>query len=629
MCGIAGVINSFSASGQARQMINMLSHRGPDNVGIWSCDRTSLSHSRLSIIDLSVAANQPFVKHNLVIIFNGEIYNFKKLRNDLESLHITFRSNSDTEVLLEGWRVWGINLLNRLRGMYAFAIYDDEKKEAYICRDPFGIKPLFYSSHNGTFYFASELKAIKSVLPSLQINYTAVVSSLLYSWIPESQCIYEHVKKLAPGHYLKIDQKGKYSKHCFWSAKDELTGIANADVDPIQNLEEVLYDSVRSHLVSDVSVNAFLSGGLDSSLVVAMATREIGPLDCYTIRFEQKDQNFEAMTDDSRYARIVAKKFNCNLHEIQISPDIKSLLPKIVQILDEPIGDAAAINTYLICESARKAGVKVLLSGMGADELFAGYRKHYANVLAAYYRHIPLIARQTLIEGLLDLIPVAGRETGHKFIRWSKRFVKFAGLPEEESFQQSYSYYSQLEMETLAPELAGLLGVTRRKHSEYFYAGWPADLVNRMCFTDLNLFLPSLNLTYCDRASMAASTEIRVPFVDKRVVEAAFQIPGSLKIRGNSGKYILKKVAEKWLPQEIIKRPKSSFGVPLRSWIRNDLRGIVDEYVLGANGLSGRGFLDKAELRKIVDSDRSGRYDNAQKIWHLLTLEQWFRNHAN
>ena len=629
MCGIAGAINISSAKSQAEKMIRKISHRGPDHTGVWSHNGIALAHARLSIIELSSLGNQPFEKHQFVLSFNGEIYNYKSLQKELTAYGVNFNSDSDTEVILEGWRYWGINVLNKLRGMFAFAIHDRKTSETFICRDHFGIKPLFYLAKANTFYFASELKAIETVSPSLDVDYSAVLSSLLYVWIPESKCIWKQVKKLTPGHYLKINKNSEYTEHSYWKSAEELTHLPIFEGDAVDYLETVLYSSVKSHLVSDVPVNAFLSGGLDSSLIVAMATKELGPLDCYTIKFGKRDQDFEAMVDDVHYARIVAQHFNCQLHEIEVQPDISELLPEIVHFLDEPIGDAAAINTYLICDAARQQGVKVLLSGMGADELFGGYRKHYANIIAKRYRRIPKFLRQFGIEPLVKALPVASKKRGFRICRWAKRFIKFAGLPDEQAFHQSYTYYNQVELSSLvSPDLMEYFPALREEHQNLFYAGFADDFINQMCLTDVNLFMTSLNLTYSDRASMAASIEVRVPFVDKEVVKAAFQLQGSHKIKGKQGKYILKKVAENWLPKEIIYRPKSSFGMPLSAWIRSDLKEMVDDYVLSQQGLAGRGFLDKKELQNIIESDRKGLQDYAQKIWHLLTLEQWFRNHA-
>jgi asparagine synthase (glutamine-hydrolysing) len=382
---------------------------------------------------------------------------------------------------------------------------------------------------------------------------------------------------------------------------------------------------VAAHLVADVPVATFLSGGLDSSLITVMATHHNTDIDSYTISFRDEDQRYEDMPDDFAYAKKIAGEHGIRLHEVELAPDVADLLPKLVHHLDEPIGDAAAINAYLICDAARQAGVKVLLSGMGADELFGGYRKHYAALLASRYRRIPAGLRQNMIEPTIKRLPVASRNRGYRLTRWARRFIDFAGLPEEAAFRRSYTHYDEAQLgELLAPELAVHIDGLINEHREV-YSDYPGeDQVNRMCLTDARMFLPSLNLAYTDRASMAASTEVRVPFVDKHVFQAAFAIPGSDKIVGRERKAILKEAALPWLPKEIAYRPKGLFSAPLRAWIRRDLQEMVEEHVARGD-LVESGMLDKNEVRTMIDDDRSGMTDRSKEIWQLLTLELWQR----
>jgi asparagine synthase (glutamine-hydrolysing) len=390
-------------------------------------------------------------------------------------------------------------------------------------------------------------------------------------------------------------------------------------------LGQVMEDSVAAHLVADVPVATFLSGGLDSSLITVMAMRHNREIDSYTISFRDEDQRYEDMPDDFAYARKVAGEHGIRLHEVELAPDVADLLPKLVHHLDEPIGDAAAINAYLICQAAREAGVKVLLSGMGADELFGGYRKHYAALLASRYRRIPNGVRGNLIEPAIKRLPVASRNRGYRLTRWARRFVDFAGMPEEAAFRRSYTHYDEAQlMELLAPELAVHVDGLIDEHSEVYAAYQGEDQVNRMCLTDTRMFLPSLNLAYTDRASMAASTEVRVPFVDKNVFDAAFAIPGSDKIVGRERKAILKEAALPWLPREIVYRPKGLFSAPLRAWIRRDLQEMVEEHVARGH-MVDTGMLDKTQVRTMIDDDRSGMTDRSKEIWQLLTLDLWLR----
>lgn len=615
---------------QLERMAASQAHRGPDHTGFLLDDEVAFTHQRLSIVDLDARSHQPMTKGSLTIVFNGEIYNFRELRAQLER-DATFTTTSDTEVVLEAWRKWGPACLQKLRGMYALAIHDATMKETFIVRDPFGIKPLFYSPiAGGGLAFASELKTLEAHNAGrLSVNPEAVLASLLYVWIPENLCIWNEVHKLAPGHYLHVVRGGTFSLVRYWQPLDHIEDQPSLvdESTAIDALERCLKSSVDAHLIADVPVNSFLSGGLDSSLIVAMAREELDTLDCYTIKFTEEAKKHEAMPDDAFYATKVANALKVKLNVIEVQPDITELLPKIVHHLDEPVGDSAAINTLLICEAAHANGVKVLLSGMGADELFGGYRKHLANQFAARYRILPSALRRSLIAPLVRRLPVASAKGGFRVARWARRFVDFADLNEADAFLRSYSYFSPDELAELAGSRStAAIGRIVDHHHSLFTALAGRSLLDRMCYTDTQHFMTSLNLSYTDRASMAASTEVRVPFIDKEVMQVAFQISSKLKIKGRTAKYVLKKVAERWLPKEIIYRPKASFTMPLRAWIKSDLREIIDDYVLSPQGLAGRGLLDGKILREIVEADRAGKADNAQRIWQFLTLEQWLRN---
>ena len=391
----------------------------------------------------------------------------------------------------------------------------------------------------------------------------------------------------------------------------------------------MLEDSVAAHLVADVPISTFLSGGLDSSLLTVLAARHNRDIDSYTISFRPEDRRLEAMPDDLAYARKLADRHGIRLHEVEIAPDVADLLPRMVHTLDEPIGDAAAINAYLICRAAREAGVKVLLSGMGADELFGGYRKHYAGLLAARYRRLPGVIRHRVVAPAVDRLPVAGRRRGYRSARWAKRFVAFADLPEEAAFRRSYTHYDVEELQQLLdPELWPAVDQLVTEHAAVYNEGPADDQVNRMCYTDTRMFLTGLNLAYTDRASMAASTEVRVPYVDKEVAAAAFAIPGSAKIVGRERKAILKQAAEAWLPREIVYRPKGLFSAPLRAWIRRDLTDMVEDLVAGGT-LVTSGLVDKQMVRTMIDDDRRGAADRSKEIWQLLTLELWYRQQGH
>jgi asparagine synthase (glutamine-hydrolysing) len=628
MCGIAGCYQQADGHKLVDVMSDRIAHRGPDAAGIWSHedDRVAaqLGHRRLSIIDLSAAADQPLSKNGLTIAYNGELYNYRELRAELMARGTRFSTSSDTEVVLEAWRAWGPEALPRFRGMFAFALLDQGTGDLVLARDPLGIKPLYYLPRGGGVVFASELKALVAALGSeLRIEPGALVASMLYYWLPEQRCAIDGVRKLPGGSWARFRPDGASSVHQYWRIADV---AAEAAAGPAADLGPVIEESVAAHLVSDVPVSSFLSGGLDSSIVTVLAHRANAAIDAYTIAFRPEDQRLEAMPDDAAYARKVAARYGIDLHEIEISPDIVSLLPRMVDALDEPIGDPAAINTLLMCDAARERGVKVVLSGMGADELFGGYRKHLACVLASQYRRMPSGIRRGVVRPAVDRLPVSVHGRGLRYARWAKRFLTFAELPEEPRFRRSYTLYDPGELAGLvSPDLAGHVGQIVEEHSEIYHDNSLDDEVNRMCLADARLFLPGLNLTYTDRASMAASVEVRVPFVDPVVARAAFSLEGSAKIRRRQGKVGLKQAAESWLPQEIVHRPKASFSAPLRAWVRGDLQEVIRDVLVGGE-LVTSGMIRRDALMQLIGDDQAGREDRSKQIWQLLTLEQWYRN---
>src|SRR5215831_7189606 len=627
MCGIAGCYQQADGQKLTDIMIDRIAHRGPDATGTWSHEdgrmAVQLGHRRLSIIDLSAAADQPLSKHGLTLVYNGELYNYRALRAELAARGVRFATSSDTEVVLEAWRNWGPAALRRFRGMFAFALLDEQTGDLVLARDPLGIKPLYYLPRGNGVVFASELKALVSAVGSeLRIEPGALVASMLYYWVPEQRCAIDGVRKLPGGSWARFRPDGSSTVEHYWRAADV---AAEAAAGPPADLGPVIQESVTAHLVSDVPVSSFLSGGLDSSIVTVLAHQAEAGIDAYTITFRPEDQRLEAMPDDAVYARKVAARYGIDLHEIEISPDIVSLLPRIVDVLDEPIGDPAAINTLLMCEAARERGVKVILSGMGADELFGGYRKHLACVMAGRYRRLPAAPR-ALVRSAVDRLPVSAAGRGLRYARWSKRFLTFAELPEEPRFRRSYTLYDPDELAALvSPDLAGHVGQVVGEHSEIYHDNALDDEINRMCLADARLFLPGLNLAYTDRSSMAASVEVRVPFVDPVVAQAAFSIPGSAKIQRRQGKMALKRAAESWLPHEIVHRPKASFSAPLRAWVRNDLRQVIGDVLVGGE-LVGSGMIRRDALLSLIADEQAGREDRSKQIWQLLTLELWYRH---
>ncbi len=627
MCGIAGFVNFEDGLTLAHAVNRLQGHRGPDHQGVWQQDNVTFAHQRLSIIDLSDRSNQPFVKDGLVMIFNGEIYNYAALRADLESQHqIKFITSGDTEVVLEMYRVMGLACFDHFIGMFSFALYDIEKRTLLLARDHFGIKPLYLNLQGRRLAFASELKSLTD-LPgfSKEINFNSLVAAVNYVWVPGNESIFKSTRKLPPGHFALLDCGGKeltLDIRPYFTLREEQSELSEEET--IQQLRWHLDRSIDRHMVADVPVSSFLSGGLDSSLISVLAKRRTNALSTFTIATRDKDKKVEKMPDDERYARSLAKQFGFDHTEVPIDAGIVDMLPSMVRILDEPIGDPAALNTFLICKKARERGVKVLLSGMGADEIFFGYRRQQATLLAARYQALPLGMRK-LTRSVANALPVRIGSRGIKVTRWGKRFLDFADLPIEQSYRRSYSYYddndlTRLFVRGIQPEIAAL----NDQHASYFNARTDGDLINNICNTDINLFMQGLNLTYTDRASMAASVEVRVPFIDREMIRFAMSVPGKFKYKKGEGKYILKRAAETTLPKDIIYRPKASFGAPIRSWISSELRPMIDD-LLSESTIRRRGLFNYAIVKNMIDQDRKGLNDFAYQIYFLLTLELWMK----
>lgn len=628
MCGIAGFINFENNESIARNTSCVQQHRGPDAQSVWQHKNIVFSHQRLSIIDLDVRSNQPFIKNGLVIIFNGEIYNYQELKNKLQgTAHgIQFITTSDTEVLLELYRLKKEKCLDDLIGMFAFAIYEIETGRLFIARDHFGVKPLFYTQINNSFAFSSELKTLINV-PGFDrtLNIHSLVGAVNYLWVPGNESMFRNCYKLPPAHYMIIETNNSLIKaeiKPFWRL--DTTIQFKDEGKTIEVLSQCLEESISRHMVADVPVSSFLSGGLDSSLISVLAAKTNPNISTYTISTSDADKKVEQMPEDEKYARMLADMFHFDHHEILLHADIVKDLPRIVHTLDEPIGDPAAINTYLICKAAREKGVKVLLSGMGADEIFFGYRRQKATLLSLRFQKIPVIFRKPL-KWLIQSAPVKIGSKGIKLTRWAKRFLSFAELPAEEAYMRSYSYYDEKELQALfTQDIQQSYATLRQQHKQLFHAHYEQDVINRMCYTDISMFMLGLNLTYTDRASMAASVEVRVPFIDKEVISTAMQIDGSLKYKEGESKYILKKVAEKYLPHQVIYRPKASFGAPIRSWISGDLKNLVDD-LLSKQTVEKRGIFNYSFVKQLIDNDRKGIEDNAYRIYQLLTIELWCR----
>ena len=622
MCGIAGFIDyPTTVEPYIHEVAGIQHHRGPDHQALWQEEGVALCHQRLSIIDLSAAAHQPITRDHLVIVYNGELYNYRELRARLEKEHrITFTTESDTEVILVAYQLFGPDCLLLFRGMYALAIYDTRNGQLFLARDPFGIKPLFYFQQQKMLAFASELKTlVRTPGFNRTVSQKGLLAALNYLWLPEQTCMFDQARKLPAGSYLLRQADGTVNIVRYYHLPARQLPASRAE--QVDLLDEALRESVAYHMVADVPVAAFLSGGLDSSLLAVLAARHNQDISTYSIGITAADKKIEQMPDDARYARQLAERFGFNHHEIVLNPSITDELPRMVYHLDEPIGDPAAINTWLISKAAREQGSKVLLSGMGADELFFGYRRQKATLLAA---RLPRWANAGL-GALAGVLPVQLAGRGFKPGRWLQRYATFASLPLPDAYMRSYSYYSRQELSTLlATDLGRYFDELVDEHRALFNKRYPNDPINQMCYTDVHMFMNGLNQTYTDRASMAASVEVRVPFIDKSMIELAMAIPGKYKYHRGEQKSILKEVATRYLPKEIIYRPKASFGAPIRSWISGPLREMVQD-LLSESQIKKRGIFNYAYINKMIKDDRQGRKDYAYQIYELLTLELWWR----
>jgi asparagine synthase (glutamine-hydrolysing) len=628
MCGIVGVAGQAD-EGIVHRMTEIIYHRGPDDGGtaMLNGGQVCLGNRRLSILDLSSAGHQPMsLGDTLWITYNGEIYNFMDIRHELENKGHQFKTKTDTEVLLHAYQEWGIECLQRFSGMYAFALWDDREKQLILARDRFGIKPLYYTTVDGSFYFASEFKAFYAI-PGFRarLSRDGLYSILQFLWVADPLTILEGVYHLPAGHYLVL-KDGQVTEHMYWDIPVEPP--VERDVDGLtETLQKHLTVAVRRSLVSDVPIGILLSGGIDSGGLVALARRAgADPVRTYTITFSGDDMLQEAMPDDSKYARQVSELFETDHREILLEPDIVDLMPMIIWHLDEPLADPAAINTYLIAKRAKEDGVSVLLLGAGPDEIFAGYRKHIATLMTQYYSKLPRLIRKGLIERYLKSADVAHEERGRRLVRWAKRFVASAGSDPISNFTGLYSYYSPAELNQVLADDWKFQGLhySIRKHFEMFEQASPADFVNQMCYVDIKLFLANLNLMYPDKAMMAASVEGRPPYLDHELVEFAAGIPGKLKIRRGEQKYILKRAFRGVLPRNIIYRPKAPFGAPLRAWMRKQLFPMLND-LYSEEAVKGRGIFNYRSIRQMISDNYEGRHDYAHRLWGLLALELWFQ----
>jgi asparagine synthase (glutamine-hydrolysing) len=628
MCGICGVVGQADEQ-LIKNMLATIAHRGPDDEGVYIAaaangERLGLGHRRLAIIDLSAAGHEPMsdARGEIWLTYNGEIYNFKEIRRELEKRGHKFKSGSDAEVIIYAYREWGLSALAMLNGMFAFAIWDARNNSLLLARDRLGIKPVYYAETPSGFAFASEIKAILSI-PNFkrEVDLESLHQFLSFLWTPDPDTMFCGVKKLPPGHFL-VYQSGQAEVRQYWDVEfNEDDSLSEQEW--VERVREQVERSVRAQMIADVPLGAFLSGGVDSSSIVSLMTGMVSQkVTTYTFGFKSEDLRYDILEDDVKYAREIGAKLETDYHESFFEPQVMDLLPKLVYHLDEPVADPAAITSYLICKAARER-LTVLLSGMGGDEVFAGYPRHIAVKIAEAYNLIPSFISRPLVEAMPASMP--GRF--NSVFRNTRKLARSAALPLRERYLGYCTYFKEDEKAKLysnAMNAATLEFDALAAHQKYFDKVADEDFVNQMLYVDLKTFLPCLNLTYTDKTSMAASMEVRVPLLDHELVELAARIPARLKIKGLTRKYVLKKAAEKWLPRNIIYRKKAGFSAPLRSWLQKDLRPMVED-LLSESNIRQRGYFDYAEVRRLIDDNLGGREDNSLKIFQLLTLELWHR----
>jgi len=620
MCGICGVVAAERERGPdleaVARMSGRLVHRGPDDHGLFCEGPAALAARRLSIIDLA-HGHQPIENEDggAVVVQNGEIYNYRELKRELEGKGHRFATDCDTEVLIHLWEEEGERFVERLRGMFAIALWDKRRRRLLLARDRFGIKPLYYRHKDGGLSFVSELKAmLEQPGFSREIDPKAVSAYLAFNSIPAPLTIFAEARKLPPGHLLAWEG-GEVEVRRFARAGAVTDGERGGSEDELAaELREVLDDSVRAHLVADVPVGVLLSGGVDSGGLAALAAaHSTEAVRTFSIGFE------EAGFDELSRARLVAERYGTDHHELVVRPDAVELLPKLVEAFDEPFGDSSALPTYLVSELA--AGqVKVALSGEGGDELFGGYYTYVADLLARRIGRLAPLARP-----LAEALPSRHDRVGFDYK--AKRFARAAALPPLQRHHAWKEIFSpQLRFELTGEGASGWdpVDLYRERYAET--AG--ADPLSRMQDVDLGIYLVDDLLVKTDRLSMAHSLEARVPFLDQHVAEFAFSLPRRMKVRGFQKKRLLRKALAPLLPSEIVHGRKQGFSIPLAAWLRGPLEPFARE-VLAPGALERQGLLEPGAVTPILDRHCSGQEDLSRQVWGLMALTLWFDRYAH
>lgn len=623
MCGICGVLyiekDRYVNRSVVSEMCDTITHRGPDDVGIWVDKNVGMGMRRLSIIDLNTG-KQPISNEDdtVWIVFNGEIYNHLELRRDLIAHGHKFKTMTDTEAILHAYEEYGEDCASKLNGMFAFAIYDLRANKLFIARDRIGIKPLYYYYDHNKLIFGSELKAILKAdeIPK-RIDLQALDNFLTFEYIPAPLSILQDVKKLLPGHSLTLSNNGLKIKK-YWELNFSLNGMVEGEIK--QNIRELLADSVKIRLMSDVPLGAFLSGGIDSSSIVALMSQVMEqPVKTFSIGFEDSTYN------ELNYARLIAKTFNTEHHEFIIKPNAVELTENLIHFLDEPFGDFSIFPTYLVSKMAREY-VTVVLSGDGGDELFAGYDPYIADRYYKTYSRIPALLRSKLIPDLAEMIPPSPKKKG--LINKIKRFVEGTKLPEDLRHTRWMIFMLEHEKDLLYNKdmKSGLIEKDSYKFIRNYFSNikyLQDDQTSQQLYVDIKTYLVDDILVKVDRMSMATSLEARVPFLDHRFVELSARIPSDMKLRNKQTKYILKKAMEDLLPHDILYRGKEGFSIPIKNWLKSDLKPMMTD-VLAADKIKREGFFNVDYIEKLISEHLKGTRNHSHRLWALMMFEKWF-----
>jgi asparagine synthase (glutamine-hydrolysing) len=622
MCGLIAVNCYQGRLLGLERALEAIQHRGPDDMGIFRSDGGDchLGHVRLSILDLSTAGHQPMMDSTgrFVLTYNGEIYNHRDLRLGLQRRHghILWRSGTDTEVILEGVAREGVDFLDRLNGIFAIAIYDKIERLLHVLRDPLGVKPLFMTDQNGAVRFGSEVKgllALPGVTTSLRRD--SLADQLAFMYVPEPYTMYNEVIKVEPGTCFSYRYGKLVSSRKYYSHLDQAIAISS-ECEAVERLRAALSTAVERQVIADVPVSILLSGGLDSSAVAVLATRSGTKIDsAYTIAFSDADRRQDAQSDDLRYAKIIADRLGLKLRVIPASEDFLSYLPKLVAFMEDGFTDPAAINTFLISKGASDAGVKVLLSGQGADEYLGGYRRYQAEIML---RRLPARMRGLIASSGEMLARCIPQQLGG--VR--RRLSRFSRLARELPTNRLLAMYTWSTRETILDLLVEPVSWDGPAQFSNMFARYAeSSVLNSMMNIDRRYDLMSLNLCYTDRMSMAVGVEARVPFLDFDLVRLMNSIPAALKIRRGEGKYVLKKAMEGLLPRQIIYRQKAGFGLPIRAWMSRSIP-LLDHY-LDEKRIDSQGIFKPTAIRRLLDAQRQGRADYANTIFTLLCQQVW------